>query len=218
MSYDQRAIFFEECLKAQDPATLHRKMVAQSSRLEMIRRNVEAYSRDFSAARVAGGSQVVGGSILMGLGVAIPPLAPITSPLGMALTIIGSGTSMVSTLLGGHWTEEQGARAGADMRKLNEDYRSFATLIGLYQQAVIQIHLKPENNKILKSTEEKVQTALLQSSPILAECRSYYRSFEKVCGVIICAWSWESDWNCREACDAGSQCSNRHLGHSSRSR
>ena len=83
----------------------------------------------------------------MGLGVIVPPLAPITSPLGMALTIIGSGTSMVSTLLGGHWTEEQGARAGADMRKLNEDYRSFATLIGLYQQAVIQIMLIPENTK-----------------------------------------------------------------------
>ena len=66
-SYDQRVIFFEECLKATDPNNLHRKMIVQSSRLEMMRRNMEAVARDFSAARVAGGSQLIGGGILMGL-------------------------------------------------------------------------------------------------------------------------------------------------------
>jgi len=108
---------------------------------------------------------------LMGLGAVIPPLAPLTG-VGMALTITGSGTSMASTLLGAHWTADMGTRAEADMRQMSAEYHNFATLLGLAQQAIVDLHLFPKRypraDKLLKSTIDQVTTSVRQAAPVLA--------------------------------------------------
>lgn len=165
-----RVTFFEKCLKETNIEAFHRKIRQQSKLLEQVAFNVERYSVDFSDARIAGGSQLIAGGLLCGLGIIIPPLAPIASFLGIGLTITGSTTTMASTLLGSSWTDGEARRAKDEMSKMEEEYNNLANVIGLYLKSHHYLTLTAEKGSItaLNSLEHGITQSLIQASPAIA--------------------------------------------------
>ena len=165
VSLYNRAIFYKTCLEHFDMEQFYRSVRHHTGLLDQIKRNIKRYSEDFSDAEIAGGAQMIGGGLLMGLGVVIPPLAPFTSVIGTVLTLRGTGTSLTSTLLGASWMVSEAQQTQLEMKEIECEYNEIAQMIALFLKSVKAVKDVGDKTRTVQHLQQAITTAYINAAP-----------------------------------------------------
>ena len=162
-----RAEFFESCIKSYDIRSFKRKGRAASDRLETLAFNLHKHEKQNAKNKIGGGSAMIAGGIMAGIGVL---LAPVTGGGSLALSYTGSALSLSGTIASmiGENPEKVVNDAVTEMKELRDDGNSISALLILYMVSHDDLQKFANGNqyrKLISKYEKDIHSKLqLKSS------------------------------------------------------
>ena len=182
ISHHHRTKFYQQCLSAFDINTVRKKAIYATRNLENIASTLKTEIVDKGAYKVGGGSTMIAGGILGGIGLL---LSASTGPVGLTLVgvgaILGFSGSITTSLFGKH-SSFSIQEAQLQMTQLKDIHIAISNLLVLYADASkssvkFENKFKKKSMKVMARVEENFRVLNAGSPNGIEDLREGFIAF-----------------------------------------